>query len=170
MRLAKVIGVLSILFLLGASVASFAQEQKYLELMNHLIDLKDWEGETANGMEVGDVNGAIIITIRDYHKEDMLLHTQIVVGKSAKKAWAQYDKGENLDTPMIVKTTMEESGHKVGISFEKGTKSGSIVIPLKVKNNDAIFSVAFVGMPYQEALIIAKRFSWTKMEETINSK
>jgi hypothetical protein len=170
MKMAKIIGILSVLFTLGVSFISFAQEQKYLELMKHLIDLDGWEAETPNGMEVGDVNGEIIIAMRDYHKDNKLLHTQIIVGKSAKKAWAQYDKGENIDTPTVLKTTREDSGHKIGISYERSATSGSIVVPLKVKENNAIFSLAFVGMPYQDALDIAKRFSWPEIESAIDKK
>jgi hypothetical protein len=135
--------------------------------MRHLVDLKDWSADDANGMEVGDSNGEIIIVMRDYRSDNKLLHAQIIKGKAAQKEWAQYDRGAAIDTPTIFSTTMDVSGHKVGISYEKKNNSGSITVPLKVKNNDALFSLAFVGMSYQDALDIAKRFPWDVMEKTL---
>jgi hypothetical protein len=170
MRLSKVISSLSILFILGSSLVSFAQEQIFLDLMKELIDLNGWDAEPANGMEVGDADGEIIIAMRDYHSDNKLLHVQIAVGKSAKKAWAQYDKGENIDTQTILRMTKEDSGHKIGVSYEKNTNSGSIVVPLKVKNSNAVFSLAFVGMSYQDALDIAKRFPLSNIESKADKK
>jgi hypothetical protein len=149
---------------------SSAQDQKYETLMKLLIDLKGWEAQPANGMEVGDKAGTIIIVMRDYHSGSKLMHTQIAVGKTSKKAWAQFEQGETIDTPDLFSTIMTTPEYKVGISYEKKSDMGSIVVPLNVKAGNAIFSLAFVGMPYEDALGIAKGFSWKDMEQVIENK
>lgn len=159
-----------LLALFSGPCTSFAQDQKYEDLMKHLIDLKGWVAEPANGMEVGDRTGMIIIVMRDYHSGSKMMHTQIAVGKSSKKAWSQFEQGATVDNEDLFCTTIKASDHKIGIAHEKKSNTGSIVVPLNVKDGNAIFSLAFVGMAYEDALNIAKSFPWKDMETIIESR
>lgn len=161
--------ILALLFaVISIPAASSAQDRKYEELMKLLVEMNGWECESANGMEVGDKSGTIIIVMRDCHSGSKFIHTQIAVGKTSKRAWSQFDEKKTIDTPEYFSTIMTVPEYKIGIAHDKRSNTGSIVIPLNVRDGDAVFSLAFVGIPYEDALGLARRFPWKDMERVIN--
>jgi len=163
--------ILALLFaVISIPCVSSAQDERYEEMMKLLVELKGWECEPANGMEVGDKNGIIIIVMRDYHNGSKLMHIQIAVGKTSKKAWSQFEEGKTIDTPDYYSAILTTPEYKIGIAHDKKSNMGSIVVPLNVKDGNAVFSLAFVGLSPEEALGMARRFSWMDMEKVIDNK
>jgi hypothetical protein len=149
---------------------AYSQDQKYEGLMKLLINVTGWESEPANGMEVGDKAGTIIIVMRDYRSGSKVMHIQIAVGKNSKRTWSRFEDGKTVDTPEYFSAIVTTSEYKIGVSHDKKSNTGSIIVPLNVNDGDAVFSLAFSGMAYGDALGIAKSFPWKDMEKIINNK
>ena len=159
--------VLSAIIICISFTPAFAEMPGYAELTKLLVDISGWEASEATGMNMTGPMGEMVNAVREYEKDDMTISAQIIVGMAAQGAWAPFQAGYSIDTPETSVKTMDISGYRVGISHEKKEKSGGIVVLLPAEGTSGIFTLAYEGMSSDEALDIAKKFSWKSIEEAI---
>ena len=146
---------------------AYAQMPGYAELANLLVDIQGWEASDATGMNMSGPMGDMVNAVREYEKDGKSLSAQIIVGIAAQGAWAPFETGYSMDSSEILVKTMDISGFRVGISHEKKEDSGGIVVLLNAEGSSGIFTLAYEGISYDEALSIAQRFPWKSIEEAI---
>jgi hypothetical protein len=144
-----------------------AQMPKYTELTTLLIDLKGWTAQDATGMNMSGPMGEMVNAVREYEKDRLSISAQLMAGGAAQGTWAPFESGYTMETPEIFIKTMEVSGYRVGINHEKKENSGAIVVLLDTKINPGIFVLTYKGMTDNEALDLAKKFSWDSMKKAI---
>lgn len=148
-------------------IPAYAEMPGYAELAKLLVDIPGWEASDATGMNMSGPMGDMVNAVREYEKDDQTMSAQIIVGIAAQGAWAPFEAGYSMDTPEAFVKTMDISGYHVGISHEKIENSGGIVVLLKAEGSSGIFTLAYERMSADDALDLAKKFSWKSMEEAI---
>ena len=149
-------------------MSAYAEMPGYTELTKLLIDIKGWEASDATGMNMSGPMGDMVNAVREYEKDSQTLSVQIIVGIAAQGAWAPFETGFTMDTPEVSIKTLDIEGYRVGINHEKNENSGAIVVLLNAKGTSGIFTLAYEGMSSDDALSLAKKFSWKSIEKAIN--
>ena len=160
--------VVSVL-LAGAS----AWAQSYEALTPLLIDLPGWKAEAAQGASM-DVQGAKMTTAtRTYEQEGKQITAQMVIGGSAAAAADSMANTpavqmENAEQKVSVKTA---NGFQVTSTFQKKEKSGAIMVVLaRGKDSGGFFNFTYKGIADDEAMPLAQKFDWKKMQEAATGK
>ncbi|MGZ5030533.1 MAG: hypothetical protein ACXV8I_08045 [Methylobacter sp.] len=69
-----------------------------------------------------------------------------------------------METDEAVVTTSTIDGFLVHHNHEKAQNSGDVVVILGDDKRSAMFTMSYTGINAQEALAMAKRFDWKKMQ------
>ncbi|HOO36675.1 MAG TPA: hypothetical protein PLU81_05630 [Deltaproteobacteria bacterium] len=156
-----------IIVFLSFLVPAYAQMPGYAELTKLLIDLDGWEAEEATGMNMSGPMGDMVDAVREYEKDGQTISAQIIVGGAAQGTWAPFSTGYTIETPEVLAKSLEESGYHIGINHDKQENTGGVVVLLNTKSTTGVFVLSYEKMDYQEALNLAKKFSWSAMEQAI---
>lgn len=159
--------VIAVLLAVLSCLPAYAQMPNYADLTKQLVDIDGWEAQEATGMNMNGPMGEMVNAVREYEKNGALISAQIVVGGIAQSTWAPFEAGYSMESPEIVAKTMDVSGHRIGISHDKMEKTGTIVVLLNTKAKNGIFALAYEGLSHEEALDLARKFSWSGMEKVL---
>lgn len=152
------------LMLAGWSLAAGAASYEALKPL--LGDVPDWTGEAAEGSSM-DMEGMKVVTAsRHYQRgEGHSLNVQVGLMPGAMAAPMQMMMGMNMETDEAIMNTTTVDGFRVHQNHEKAQNSGAVVVILGSNDKSgAIFSMDYVGVSAQDALAMAKRFDWKKMQ------
>lgn len=152
------------LVLVGWSLAAGAASYEALKPL--LGDVPDWVGDAAEGASM-DMEGSKMITVsRHYqHGEGKSLNVQLGLIPSPMAAPMQMMMGMNMETEEAIMNTSTIDGFRVHQNHEKAQNSGAIVVILGGDDkSSAMYSMDYAGISAQDALAIAKRFDWKKMQ------
>lgn len=152
------------LVLAGWSLAVNAASYEALKPL--LGDVADWTGEAAEGSSM-DMEGVTMITAsRHYQRgEERSFDAQLSLMPGAMSAVIQTEMNMNMETDQAVVTTATIDGFRVHHNHEKAQNSGDVVVILGGDDKrSAMFTMSYTGMSAQEALAMAKRFDWKKMQ------
>ncbi len=150
--------------LIGWSLVADAASYEALKPL--LGDVPDWVGDAAEGSGM-DMEGAKMVTAsRHYQRgEGQSLNVQLGLLPGAMAAPMQMMMGMNMETEEAVMNTSTIDGFRVHQNHEKAQKSGAIVVILGGDDkSSAIYSMDYTGISAQDALALAKRFDWKKMQ------
>jgi hypothetical protein len=83
-----------------------------------------------------------------------------------------YEEGYRMETPEGLMEVKKIAGFLVYYMFERESNSGGIVVLIQEAmaskpDVGAVFAISFEGLPLEEALKTAQRFSWAKMKEQV---
>lgn len=160
-RLAMVVG--SALAAGLPSSGSLAQ-QSYQRFFPLLVELPGWKGGKPDGAAI-DVPGASMVTAkREYRRGEARLDAQIVIGAAAQGALAAIQPGIKIETSDGRMSTTTIDGLQIIKTFKNSDKSGAIIVAL---GPSAMFNLAFNGVGEDEALELARKFSWKVMQAAL---
>jgi hypothetical protein len=138
----------------------------YEALTALLVDLPGWQAEKAQGTDM-DMQGAKMTTAtRAYKQGDKELTAVVMVGGQAAAAAAGMGgttmQMENDEQKVSMK---DVAGFHVTSTFDKKQTSGTIMVVLAGgKDSGAIFSFTYRGISDDEAMKLAQKFDWKKMQ------
>ncbi len=149
-----------------------AEAAGYEGLLPLLVDLPGWEAEAADGADVSAEGMRAVTVYRTYENEERRFEVNLLVGLQAGMSWMpDYKDGYRMETPEGLLEVKKIAGFLVFYSFERESNSGGIIVLLQDAadrpDTGAVFAISFEGLPLEEALKIAQRFSWAKMKEQV---
>ncbi len=141
-------------------------------LLPLLVDLPGWEAEPADGGDASSGGVRAVMAYRTYQSGDRRFEVNLAYGMQASAVWAPgYQEGYRMETPEGLLEVKKIGGFLVHYVFETTTQSGGIVVLLQDapenENTGAVLAITFEGLPLEEALKTAQRFSWAKMKEKV---
>lgn len=131
-----------------------------------LGDVADWTGEAAEGSSM-NMEGVTLVTANRHYQngEARSLDVQLSLMPGAMAAPIQATMNMNMETDEAVVTTSTIDGFVVHHNHEKAQNSGDVVVILGGDDKrTAMFTMSYTGINAQEALAMAKRFDWKKMQ------
>ena len=139
------------------------------EFYNLLIELPDWKAEEPLG---GKINIDQIYTLRiekKYSNDKASFKVVIMGGAGVEVLWEPFKMDLSYDNDSEWRKTEDIEGFKIGIFFNKNSKSGKIIIPFKKNKNKIVGAIImeFKKMPYKKAISILKNFDWKGIEELL---
>jgi hypothetical protein len=161
-----IFSLLLMLPLLGPGSPARADQafQRFLPL---LVDLDGWQGKKPDGMSMDMPNASMTTANRDYQRGPAQLHASVMVGQTATGALAPIQSGMNMTTSEGHMITATLHGMPVLKTYTTAQKSGALIVAL---DKDAMFSVAYNGIPEEEALALAEKFDWKAIQAAAQKK
>jgi hypothetical protein len=143
-----------------------ANAADYDALKPLLADVADWTGEAAEGSSMAMEGVTLVTANRHYQRgEAQSLDAQLSLMPGAMAAPIQATMNMNMETDDAVITTSTIDGFLVHHNHEKAQNSGDVVVILGGDDKrSAMFTMSYTGINAQEALAMAKRFDWKKMQ------
>ena len=153
--------------------AAGAWAQSYEALAPLLTDLPGWNAEKAQGTDLATPDMKMTNATRTYKQDGKEITVQIMFGGSAgavANALASTNalQMENAEQKISIKTI---AGFQVSSTFNKVEKSGTMMVVLaQGKDNGGFFNFMYKGLADDEALALAQKFDWKKMQEIATGK
>ena len=156
-----VIPLFSFLFVVLLNTALFADDS----LKPFLINLKGWQGEAPQAMNM-DMNGVQMINaVRSYESGDKSIAATVMV-TSLQMGMASFQQ-MNMSQGEVKVSTTEMNGFKVMHTHDGNEHSGNIVVLLgETEKSSALFSLGYEGLSDKDSLALAKKFDWKGMGKT----
>jgi len=144
----------------------------YEALLPLLVDLPGWEAEPADGADASAEGMRAVTVYRTYESGERRFEVNLLIGLQAGMTWMpDYQDGYRMETPEGLLEVKKIAGFLVFYTFERESNSGGIVVQLQggaaTPDMAAVFAISFEGLPLEEALKAAQRFSWAKMKEQV---
>jgi hypothetical protein len=162
----------ALLTLVLAGPALPASAAAYDALLPLLVDLPGWEAEPAEGMDATVQGMRAVTAYRNYESGDRRFEVNLLIGTQAGLVWMpNYQEGFRLETPEGLMEVKRIAGFLVYYTFEQASNSGGMVVLIQEAasnpNGGAVLTVSFEGLPLEEVLRMAQRFSWANMKEQV---
>ncbi len=155
------ITVLAVFVYVGTSEAL----PRYSELYPFLVDLKGWKAGAPTGMNMAGPTGEMVTAERRYERAGASLTASIVSGVGAYSAWTPFSMGITLDSPDTFMKTLSLKGYPAGVNHNKKDSSGVVVVLIKsAETNSVALVLDYQGIGPEEAISLAKRFPFKKIE------
>jgi hypothetical protein len=119
------------------------------------------------------MQGMRAVTVyRTYESGDRRFEVNLLAGNQAGMSWMpEYKEGYKMETPEGLMEVKKIAGFLVFYMFEQESNSGGIMVLIQdgtaKPEAGAVFAITFEGLPLEEALKTAQRFSWAKMKEQV---
>ncbi len=141
----------------------FVSAQDYHQLIPLLIDLKGWNAEPAEGMNMDMGAYKMINVVRSYSRNSGELEAMIMIGNQAMpQGPMETMHAESDDSVMNMR---QIDGFKVYSVHDKQENSGNVTVFLTQKETQgAIFTISYQENSESEAVDLAKRFNWKDMK------
>ena len=141
----------------------FASAQDYHQLIPLLIDLKGWNAEPAEGMNMDMGSYKMINVVRSYSRNSGELEAMIMIGNQAMpQGPMETMHAESDDSVMNMR---QIDGFNVYTVHDKKENSGNVTVFLTRKETQgAMFAISYQGISESEAMDLAKQFNWNKMK------
>lgn len=152
---------------LGLIVWSLAVNAADYDALKPLLgDVADWTGEAAEGSSMNMEGVTLITANRHYQRgEERSLDAQLSLMPGAMAAPIQATMNMNMETDEAAINTSTIDGFLVHHNHEKAQNSGDVVVILGGNDKrNAMFTMSYTGINAQEAMALAKRFDWKKMQ------
>ena len=152
-------------FLFSASIPVYAGQ--YESLSPLLIDLKGWQAEPAEGMDMDMGGTKIIQTVRQYTRGSMEADAMIMIGNTMMtQAHAQGMQSMQMETAEVKVKATTIDGYQVSIHHSKIDTEGAVVVVLPGTGQlGALFVFHYKGLNGEDGLSTAKIFDWKKIEK-----
>jgi hypothetical protein len=162
----------AVLALVLAGPVFQASAAGYDALLPLLVDLPGWEAEPADGADASAQGMRAVTAYRTYESGDRRFEVNLLYGTQAGMAWVpQYQEGYKMETSEGILEVKRIGGFLVFNTFENEDQSGGIMVLLRDGKDDpttgAVLAISFEGLPLEEALKLAQRFSWAKMKDQV---
>ncbi|WP_457625076.1 hypothetical protein [Persephonella sp.] len=144
--------------------AAYSYGESYTDLYRFLIDIKGWKGEKPTGSKMAGPFGVVITAERNYSKGEKQFDVTVIKGSMATAMMAPFSMITEVDTPQEYVKVFKFNGFKTGLSHNKESNSGEIIVFL---TPDSVFSVKYSGMYYKEALDILKKFPLKELSQKL---
>ena len=162
----KVVSYLVVLCaLLSVSIPVCAGQ--YENLSPLLVDLKGWQAEPAQGMDMDMGGTKIIQAVRQYTRNAQEADAMIMIGNNMMTQAQGMQPMEMETTEMKVKVTTID-GYQVSIHHSKADTEGAVAVVLPGTGQlGALFILHYKGLNEKAGLSAAKSFDWKKMEKQV---
>ena len=162
----RIIGALVVLVLVGAMVfPKLVAAGQYESLTPLLINLNGWEAEVPQGMDMDMGGMKMIQAMREYAKGNQSLKAMVMVGNSMMAQGQRPPK--NIETSEDLLKTQTIDGFQVMLQHAKRVAEGAVVVSLSgADQKGAQFILHYTGLKSNEAIDMAKKFDWQKMQKT----
>ncbi len=142
----------------------------YSKVCKALLEVRGWKASVCEGMNMqGSPMGNMVTANRTYIQGNKKVEVVVMSGMGAMGYWAPFQSNMQIDTPKQFVKVVQIRGHNVGISYDKETKSGGVIVALGSPGGPgmvkAILGFNFYNMDWEEALSFAKKFDWDKLEK-----
>lgn len=131
-----------------------------------LIDLKGWQADDADGMDMDMGATKMIQAMRMYSQGEKELGAMVMVGNAmmAQMQATQAMKAETKDAEVEIKTI---DGFQVSLNRLKGADEGAVIVVLGGNEQQAAtFLLHYKGLKQKDALTYTKKFDWKKLQQT----
>ncbi|WP_457596904.1 hypothetical protein [Hydrogenimonas sp.] len=150
-----------------AATSLLAGLPDYKTLCHDLPDLSGWQADECEGMKMTNpMFGEVVSASRSYTKGDATLQVMVVSGMQAMMMWGPYQSGTTIETDEGFMKLETIDGFPVGISYDKASHSGGIVVQIAP---NAVLGIDFQNMGWQEALELAKKMDWQGLKAAFSS-
>ncbi len=177
--LKKILFLVALLFIPGQVLAF--NLPSYSELCKKLGDLPGWKAGECTGINATNPMGEVASATRTYTRDKQELNIQLVLGAAAMAAAGPlaYQQSFEMDSPEEYVKITTIDGFRVGIQYDKKTRSGTLAVfltePPKTMDPAGISQMAMLVVGYQdmnwkEALSWAKKFDWKALKVAIRNK
>ncbi|HLH94647.1 MAG TPA: hypothetical protein VKW08_05965 [Xanthobacteraceae bacterium] len=138
-----------------------AQQGGYQRFVPYLVELPGWKGAKAEGMGMEMAGSSMLTATRNYERGGAHVNVSVLTGLAAQGALAATNAGIKLETPDVHITNETIDGMQVSKTYTVSNKSGAIVVTL---GPAAVLTVAYTGIPEEEAMGLARRFDWKAIQ------
>ncbi len=152
-------------FLFAASIPVYAGQ--YESLSPFLLDLKGWQAEPAEGMDMDMGGTKIIQAMRQYTQGSKEADAMVMIGNAMMtQAHAQGMQSGQMETAEAKVEVTTIDGYQVSIHHSKADNEGAVVVVLPgMGQQGAIFVLHYQGLNENDGLSMAKKFDWKKIEK-----
>ena len=140
---------------------------QYESLSPLLMELKGWQAEPAQGMDMDMGGTKIIQAVRRYTRDGKEADAMVMVGNTMMtQAHAQGMQSMQMETDEAKVRVTTIDGYQVSLNHSKADNEGAVVVVLPGTGQlGAIFVFHYEGLSENEGLSAAKNFDWKKMEK-----
>lgn len=136
---------------------------QYESLTPLLINLNGWEAESPEGMDMEMGSTKIVQAMREYKKGKKSLNVMVMVGNNPMAGQMQ---PRDIETDNAKVSVEKIDGFNVMQQYAKKEGEGTVVVSLSESDQKgAQFMMNFTGMRPAEALSMAKKFNWGKIQK-----
>ena len=152
--------LLAVLTLVLAGPAAKTPAESYEALLPLLVDLPGWKARPAHVLNQSSSEVRNVAAIRSYESGERRLDVYLQIGTNAIRAWdlRQFQ-------------TRKIADFLVFRQFNPGDRSGTIIVVLNDSIDwpemNAVLAIECRGLPLDQALSTAQRFSWPKMKDQV---
>ena len=142
-------------------------DQSFQRFLPLLVDLSGWQGQKADGMSMQMSDTSMTTATRDYERGPAKVHASVIIGQAAEGALAPIQTGMKMQTPEGHMITDTMRGVPVLKAYNSKDKSGTLIVAL---GKNAMFSLAYEGVPEEEVLQLSEKFDWKAMQAAAAAK
>ncbi len=127
-------------------------------LCDHLSEIPGWNAASCEGIKMNSpMMGEVVTASRTYRRGEAVMQASVVSGMQAAMMWAPYAAGMQMESDEALVKIEKVDGFPVGISYDKRSESGGIVVQL---DSEAVLVVNFEHMGWKEAFEAVKKLEW----------
>jgi hypothetical protein len=147
---------------LTVSISAAGALPGYKALCEEMGEIPGWSLTQCEGMKmVNPMMGEVVTATKTYIKGEKRLEVTVVSGMQAMMMWGPYATGTTMENDEALVKIEKIDGFPVGISYDKKTRSGGIVIQLA---QNAVLGGTFEKMGWKEALELMRKIDWKKLQ------
>ncbi len=147
---------------------------KYTQICSLFSSVNGWSIEdSCSGMNAeNSMNGSFVTAEQTYinNSNNNEKYTALVmVGSKATMMWMPFATAMTVDTPDSHVEVKDLDGYRMGISMDKQSNSGSVMVCLDKSQTSckAIFAVNFENMGYSKAVELLKNFDLEAISDLV---
>jgi hypothetical protein len=140
--------------------AAYAQQSGYQRFVPYLVELPGWKGAKPEGMAMEMAGNNMLTATRNYERGGQHVNVSVLMGLPAQAALAATNAGIKVETSDFHIATETIDGMQVTKSYTVSSKSGAIVVAL----GSAVLTIAYTGIPEDEAMKLARTFDWKAIQ------
>lgn len=142
---------------------------QYESLSPSLVDLKGWQAEPAQGMDMDMGGTKIIQAVRKYTRNANEADAMVMIGNSMMTQ-AQGMQSMQMETSEAKVKVSTIDGYQVTTQHTKADNEGAVIVSLSGTGElGAIFVFHYKGLSEKDGLSTAKKFDWKKMERQVKN-
>jgi hypothetical protein len=159
-----------VISLICAAAPTRLLAEEYEKFYDQFVELEKWKRNDPEGAAVAVPGMNMLQAMCTYTKDKSELNAMIMIGTAAMTSPFTAQGEMKYETEDGKAVSEEIDGFMVFTMYDKKNKSGAVtVVLLPGEEENALFVLAFEGLPEKEGREMAMKFNWKEMKKRVES-